>query len=251
MNVCKTHFLNMIINGKVEDYVHWKLIRYSKGSFPGPNLQVSLRGNKLSLSGDPDYEGLIGCIFVNMIPEGEYLVKGTIISYKDLSSDFSSIGFPLEMKSEKRVFKLQLNEKMSKTDLEKLYSLFNYGYFMLSIMPTEGSSLSLKTKTKLPKPSVEKTDAAPKFCKAKLQLEDKNRALQLIPCVTPELTEKISSFSKITVENEFIIEKLILPENKDSLPSSELRVKSKRRGVLRRLINVDGKVYEFAHRFVG
>lgn len=62
------HFTSKLALGKPDDAVHQRLVKYSKGDFDGPVIELAVRGKTLTMNGSPEYEDAIGWILASLAP---------------------------------------------------------------------------------------------------------------------------------------------------------------------------------------
>ncbi len=215
------------------------MVKYGRGTFKGPSAVATLRGRTLYLSSDFGYENLLGWLFARFTPDEKYKVAGKILCYEDATKKLETLGLPLQGKRVKGVFEYQVKEELDKDTLVKLYELAMKPVFFVFI-DARSSEGQLKTKKKFPQPTLEKTTID--FCKVRVPLSNKlldTLAKELIPDFEVKFP-----FKKLLLKNTFKIEEIVLPENKEGLTPRQLRLLSKRKGVLIREVEVDGKAFK-------
>ncbi|MFX0138458.1 MAG: hypothetical protein ACFFDN_32750, partial [Candidatus Hodarchaeota archaeon] len=157
------HFLNKIIKGQVDDAVHRRFIKFSKGLFMngGPILLAKLAKNKvLSLNGSFEYEDLIGGFASNHLPDGNYKLNGVIYTqprapFTECEALTNSLGLKGNWEQGKRDLRklhlLNVNEEKTNSDIKEIYSnLSELCILFLNITPKSGKAWKLTTKDKIP-----------------------------------------------------------------------------------------------------
>ncbi|MHA1299611.1 MAG: hypothetical protein ACTSO9_09270 [Candidatus Helarchaeota archaeon] len=276
------HFLNKIIKGQIDDSVHRRFIKFSKGLFMngGPVLQAKLAKNgSLSLNGSYEYEDLIGEFVSNLLPNGNYYVKGTIytqprVHLKECEPIASAIDLGGSWEKGKRDLKnlylLSVNEEKTNSQIKKIYSeLSAFCTSLLTITPQSGKVWKLTTKDKIPSLKKKQDEPMPKCkpdkaekCKYLSFCEKNgiciNDRIGFVKVKTNKLDEKgikmfkdfflsdfngnmPEKFSELVIANQYMIEGFIEPPNKDDLSPKELREQILKKGYINRILLVDEK----------
>jgi hypothetical protein len=243
------HFISKIALGKPDEAVHWRLIKYSKGEFEGGVIEAKVKGTLLTIGGSPEYEDLVGGILAEHAPDQlEFRVSGTIRSKKDQSDLLVSIGLDAEMKQKKgkETYEAKLADKtISTKTLRDIYSkLMDDCSILLTVKPTSGGKeWSMSTKKEYPRPPTKGELKAPdtEFCKAVLPVTDEIMKGVLSAVIPDFKNEFQTKFKQMRVANSYRINEIVLPDEKEKLDYSKIRTKAKRKGVLTRKIEVDGK----------
>ncbi|NVM00713.1 MAG: hypothetical protein HWN67_00135 [Candidatus Helarchaeota archaeon] len=157
------HFLNKIIKGQIDDAVHRKFIKFSKGLFMngGPVLLAKLAKNKiLSLNASFDYEDLIGEFTTNHLPDGNYKLNGVIytqprVPLTDCEALANSLGLNGNWERGKRDLRnlhlLNINEEKLNSEIKEIYpKLSEFCTLLLNITPISGKAWKFTTKDKIP-----------------------------------------------------------------------------------------------------
>ena len=63
--------------------VHSHFVRYSKGYFDGPALQIIRRGKTLSIKASPEYEDILGYLVTINIDSDSIEADGTFFAFDD------------------------------------------------------------------------------------------------------------------------------------------------------------------------
>lgn len=277
------HFLTKIIQNEPDPSVHRRFIKFSKGEYPngGPILRIKATKSKnLSINGSFEYEDLIGFFIACNLPEGSYLVGGNIYTQprveldwiqKDLEELSLENGWKPGKRDLKKLMVRPMNENLAPKEIFQMYEKLSSNCFLLlTITPEKGKDWAFKTNDKIPplkktfgkidpyeecKPdkrikckdadSCEKsgiciTDRT-KFFRVKTgSLKDFTNFFELILPDFPELNQ---DFSELLIVNQYTIDELIFPENKETISAHELREKIKKVGFIERIVYLDEKKY--------
>ncbi|MHA1409873.1 MAG: hypothetical protein ACTSQY_06150 [Candidatus Odinarchaeia archaeon] len=244
-----THFINKIINGTIDEDVKIGLIKFSKGTFPGPRITLKISSKKISILADYEYSTFLQKLFIYSVTSNSFKVKGTIFTKKDVSSELSFLQSTTKGKS-KSLFTYKFEGLFEK---EQLFNILNSGELyasLLNITSTDNTVTSLKTKSRIPKPTFEKSTKPPSFIKVNIAGQDLSvEPINLIKIILPDLPSDQTKIKRITVDNEFVVNQLIFPEDKSKLSSAELRMKVQRKGILKRKMTLDGVSIEKEYPF--
>lgn len=246
------HFLTKLMEGNTDRDVHRRMVKYSKGIFPGPRLGATFRGKTLRLYGDFEYESLIGSLFLWNTNIENFQVSGKIFSRENRSDALNELGVSASVKKSKQLYEARLKQiNMNGDNLRKLYAYLDGCFLLLSLMPLSGKG-QLKTKTKIPKPSVEEPEKKPSFCSAIIPVSDANDILEkLIHSAAPDFRNNANiPFSSFELKNYYEISEIVLPENRGELSTKEIRLKALRKGNLRRNLKIDENTVERVFSFV-
>ncbi len=238
--------------------IHRRFVKYSKGVFPGPSLKIKITKPKITIKASFDYDDALLSIAIQSVTTKTLQVSGSIISGEDFAPILKENNFPadfkvVESKGQARNFKVEIKEEveLSKESLQKsLPDLFKNCYVLLSFVSKE-SDVSYKCKSKPPTPSKKdpgEDDPEKRIGFATLTIANKPEMLKLIKeLLIPEENVVISNPKEIMIENNYEIEDLEIPKNEKD--SKLIRIKTKRKGKLKRMITVDGKEYSFQYDF--
>ena len=249
-----------IINGAPDDYTHAKLVKYGIGSHPGPRIKLTLSKPSIKFKADLDMEKDILKGYNRGAPEGSHKVKGMIITYVDLTSEYGSLNMPIEWKKSKGkgtpVFKAKIDEV---APLEDIKALFEFDdpttFYLLSLNPRDGSKpWKVTTKTSFPKggpkeEDKEKGEKDPVFTKG--ALGNTPELLEyILDTYIPDAKDKMGPKTKnIMIRNNLEILDIEIPDD-PSLSFSEKRRLAKKRGKLIRSISIDDENYTFEYEFL-
>jgi len=247
------HFLTKLLKGKMDESVHRAFIRYGRGDYDGPALEISVaRNGNIRVRSTHQYQDLVASSFVKASTSDTVAVSGIILSYNPLDEVLAELGIEAPSFTPKRATRLyqtSLSGKFNRDQLIPLYDrIAEKAYVFCDLTGDKG--WSHRTKKTLPSPrKIIPLEEQLKFSSTKVPpsssfLED------LIAQLAPDFQESIpSSFTKLRITNQYLIDELVFPPDRDKLTSSELRLKTKRKGRLQRTLQVDGKQFTLEHEF--
>ncbi|MHA2213837.1 MAG: hypothetical protein ACW992_11815, partial [Candidatus Thorarchaeota archaeon] len=95
------NWLNKIITGEADEFVHAKLLKYGIGEHPGPRLILTISRARIAFKADLDLEKILVRGYLHGAPAGTQKVKGMVISYSDRREAFAEQPVPLYWKKSK------------------------------------------------------------------------------------------------------------------------------------------------------
>lgn len=243
------HFTSKVALGKADETAHRRLVKYSKGEFEGPIIEVNVKGETLAINGSPEYEDLIGWILAHHAPDLlEFRVSGRVKCVEDQTEVLRNAGLDIQMRKAKgkATYEAEFSDNVMLTKtLRDVYSkLAGECLILLTVKPiSAGRGWNMSTKKDYPRPPTKGEFKGPRtdFCKAILPVSDQLTKGVLLD-VVPDFEDEIQgSFKQLKVENYYRINEVVLPEGKERLSFTEIRLNAKRKGVLFRKVTVDGK----------
>jgi len=227
-------FIKKIFDNRADNLVHNQFVRFGKGDYKGRAALNLWKTGKIKLSGSYEYTN----DFVLFASEFQVKFSGIIFSKEQLG-----------LEGEKKKSGLYVYE-VSGLDKEKIEEIADKAYYML--LDCEGE-VSLKMKKKLPKPGKgggAKIDD--RFCVLESELDTWQKIKEAF-CWDVD-------GKRIKISHEYIIQDLVMPKPqelkipdgcqnserilKDEKDFAVIREKTKRKGILVRKIEVDGRVEE-------
>jgi len=209
-------FIKKIFTGKVDSLVHNQFVRFGKGIYKGRAAISLWKTGRIKLSGSYEYAN----DFVLLASEFNVKFSGLILSRESLG-----------LENEKKKSGLYVYE-VSGLEKEKIKEIADRVYYML--LDCEGE-VSLKMKKKLPKPGKsEEKKIDDKFCVLETSI-DKWQKIKEAFCWDVD-------GKRIKISHEYNIEEIVIPE--DEKNPEEMRLKARRKGILLRKIEVDGRIEE-------
>ncbi len=247
-----------IINGKADEFVHAKLLKYGIGEHPGPRTFLKFSKARITFKADLDMEKILIKAYLAGVPEGIHKIKGLIVTYEDRREETAKLTMPVMWKVSKgkgaTTYKAKLNEAAPLSDIKGLIALDDpTTFFLISLNPkSSGTPWKVTMKTSFPKggPSDdEESEKDPVFCKGALENSDMMMEFlskELFPDVSDMITPKTKS---LEIRQTIVIDDIEIPDD-TSLSFKEKRKLAKKRGRLLRKITIDGKDYENEHPFL-
>lgn len=237
------HWLARLVNGLYDEGLHRRFVKYSAGNFSGPRLEVSIRGGSVTLRGDLGYEDLIGWFVVRLLGDDESCDVSGVALGKTCAEMFEKCGGKVESKGE--VYKVKVNSSFRAGELRRIYDEYSDECTLLfSIKTARGASVKCKTRIDwMASLGGEEGGEDINFCVGRVKVEGDALKVLLEQAVPDFLDVIPHDFKRLLVANEFTIEKLIPPEGMEGLTARELRVMSKRKGKVKRTVDVDGKSF--------
>jgi len=205
-----------IFGGKVSEASHRQFIRFGKGEYGGRallGLWITASGVKVKSS----FEFANDFVFfvANLV---DVSFNGTIWSKDELQ------GLSGKKKEGKWIYEVKnLSSSQIKNLLEKAY------YFLLNC---EGNGVKLKIKAKLPKPGKGEDKVDEKFCQMELDSKYYKQAKEDFFWDMPE-------GKKISIRHKYVIKEIVFPKGEKDF--AKIRETAKRKGIIIRTADVDGK----------
>lgn len=217
------HYIKDLFEGKETEHAHEKFIRYSKGNFTGPLINIKISKSSIKLNSSFHLVDEILTLMADHHGNEEIEIKGTLSWNKDLAPDLAKIGIKyLKVVKARGIFNYTLlNTVKFKEFVDNLGD-----YYILINFKTDESKLS--TKPKLPKPNKEITAD---FCKTIFPGSMAKRILGEFAFDVPKTAKDIK------IRHEIVIEDIDLPQVSSF---DEARRLAKRIGKLKRYISIDG-----------
>lgn len=253
-------WVTKIIDGTHDEFTHARLVKYGIGRHPGPRTKLTLSKPSIKFKADLDQEKVVLRGYIKGAPAGSHKVKGMIITYSDLTSEYGQLNMPLTWKKSKGkgipVFKAKVDEVAPLDDIKALIELDDpTTFYLLSLHPIDGTKpWKIATKTSFPKggpkeEDKEKVEKDPVFTKG--ALGNTPEVLEyILDALVPDLRDKIGPKTKnIMIRNNLIIEDIEIPDD-PSLSFSEKRRLAKKRGKLLRVATIDGEDYTLEYDFL-
>ncbi len=247
------HHILKILRGTTDEAVHRTFLRYGKGDYDGPAAEFSItKAGKVKVKSNYQFQDFFASIFLKIVPVDSLTVSGIILGYEPLDDAIASLGItsPFTRKKRTQLYQTTLSGTYPKNQLVSLYEQVGEIAFLLCTLSAETGWLH-KSKTKLPSAQKEMpVEDQLKFSRTTVPAGF-NFLEELIPLLVPDFEEKLpSSFSSLRLVNIYLIDELVFPENHEHLSSTELRLKTKRKGRLHRTLTVDDIDFQHEHPFI-
>jgi len=228
--------ITKIFSGISDDAVHNDFVKFSKGVFENRYLLEGKRQKeKWSIK--------TGAEFANFLVRkclenfgGDVEVKGAIICTRDIKEDLD-----FEIKNVKNymgIKQFQINSKIAAGSILNLMDKYPRAFFALTFS-IENCNLKIKAKPpKSGKPG-KKGEEEPKadFCSLKTNNSE----------IVSDLFFDFPDFKEIKIKHTVEIKEIEIP--KDTKTPEEMREKAVRKGVIKRIVNVDGESKESEKEF--
>ena len=235
------HFIREIFRGNQDrEYIHRKFVRYGRGRFEGPVIRIRNSGNQLKVNASEDYVNILGEILTKNSTQS-FNVSGNIISRDNIEGLLSELGIPIEKATGKKgLFTLNLKGTIPAENLSRLYSELKGSHIFLDLTSSDKNS-RLKTKKRLPRLGSEPDQ---NFCSA---IFDSSLTDAIMNEICFDIDVK--DFEEIKISHRYIIKELLIPEEyRDNLALA--RIYSKRKGIIKRFVEIDGRKTEIEHEFI-
>ncbi len=197
------HFIKEIFQGNQgQEHIHRKFVRYGRGEFKGPAIDIKNSGRILKVSASDEYVNVLGEILTGKSTQN-FNFSGDIISRDNIETLISGFGVTI-MKSAKKkgVYTFKVAGSLPAKNLSKIYSGLESAYIFMDL-DSPGSNLNLKTKKKLPKPG---SGADIKFCSATLDSALTNAVMEGI-CFDADAKD----FKEIKISHRYIVKEILIP----------------------------------------
>lgn len=220
--------IKQIFDGNVEEISHFEFTKYGKGTFSGKYLvECKKQKDKWAIKTSAEFANF----FVRKCLEkasGDVKVKGAIVATFNVADEAD---FPIErIKQFMGIKQALVNTTVSPEKILNLMDKYPKAFFALSFS-VEGCDLKIKAKApKSAKPS-SKGDKGPATDFCSLKTSDKE--------IAEDLLFDVGEFSKAAVNHTLIINQIILPKGEED--PVKIRELAKRKGMLIRELDVDGK----------
>lgn len=220
------HYIKDIFASKATEHAHDKFVRYSKGVFVGPLLNVRLSKTNFKLSGSFHFVDEFLEYIAKAIGNKEVHVKGTLIWNSDLSVELASLGIKYSKVSKSRgIFKYQLENDVNIKDFVNVMGKY---HLLINI---KSEDISMTTKNSFPKPNKEFTAD---FCKLALPVEMAKEVLSEFA-----FDVKFDGIKTLKISHEIIVNDIKLPEDAPDFETA--RREARRIGNIKRVVEVNGE----------
>jgi hypothetical protein len=217
------HYIRQFFTGDVEGWVHDLFTRYGRGDFLGPVCEAEVK-KSVKFKGSFEYISAFGEAVCSI---GEDLsVDGGLFSKEDFRPMLDGLGVDYSDKSKpkKGAYAVEINGVYPSS---VVYDIFSRAPYAQPFLNLKCGKASLKCKKKPPKPGKDKD----------LSFMGGEVPLDALPNLKDILFD-VGDFTKVKVENTFIIERLIIPPG---LSPDKARLDAKRAGKIKRVVIADEK----------
>lgn len=245
------HFLSKILRGTIDESVHRAFLRYGKGEYTGPAAQVAItRAGKVKVRSTYLYQDLIASVFLKLVPIDTISISGIVLGYTELDEELSALGMdaePFKKKPRTQLFQSKIRGEYSVKKATSLYDDIGENAYIFCNLTTNLAWMH-KSKNKIPSAQKEAPiEERIKFSSTNIPAGTEF-VTNLLQELTPDFLNDIpSKFTSLLIENTYQIQDLVFPPEKSKLTSKEIRLKTKRSGILHRKLIVDDSEFTRKH----
>ncbi len=220
--------MKKIFGGIFDNEVHVAFLRFGRGQYKNKYLLHGKRQAKnWAVKTGAEYTNFLVRSCLGKI-DGYVAIRGVIVSTLDLKNE---IEFEIKKVSNfQGVRKYIIDIEVEPSKILDLMNKYPKGFFALSF---KGEGFVLKIKAKAPKngkPGKDDKKPVADFCS--LKTEDR--------AIIDELFFGVGDFQEISISHEIDVTDIIYPADIENLKPIEIRELAKRKGVIKRDIDVDG-----------
>ncbi len=217
-----------IFEGVVNDNMHATFLKFGRGKYEHRYMiEGKKQPKKWAIKTNAEYSNFLVRQCLEKINRN-IDIKGVIISTSDLREE---IEFDIKKVSNfQGVRKNIIETNVEPSQILELMDKHPKIFFALSF---SGDDFVLKIKPKAPKsgkPGKDSEKPVVDFCS--LKTEDQN--------IVDELFFGFKDFKEISIDHIINVTNIVYPDNLDELKPTEVREFSKRKGIIKRISNVDG-----------
>ena len=217
-----------IFEGVFDNEVHTSFLKFGRGKYENRYLVEGKRqAKKWAIKTSAEYANFLVKRCLEKI-DGRVEIKGIIISTSNLKDE---IGFDVKKVSNfQGVKKNIIDTEIEPSQILELINKYPKVFFALSF---SGKDFILKIKAKTPKggkPGKDNEKPVVDFCA--LKTEDK--------LIVDELCFDIENFKEVSINHTINVTDIVYPNNIGGLKPTEVRELSKRKGIIKRIVNIDG-----------
>jgi hypothetical protein len=226
------YFIKKIIEGKTDELCHRQFTRFGKGQFEGRTVLNVKKSKSIKVRGS--FEN-INDIISFLSSFNDLNVNGKIISRQPvdeiiIKAGLNIINTSLKKSAGKRIYEYDIDGILKKdygVEIQK------HSYFILLNIE---SPVVLKCKKKLPKPSTKAFKVDDKFFNLELPLS-------LTEKFTNEFLFDVNEpWKKIIIKHNYNIESIIIPKELEKEGDFEkIRLLAKKKGIIKRIMQINGK----------
>jgi len=224
------NFIKKIFEGKTDNLVHKQFKRFGKGTYENRAVvEIKKSKNSVKIKTSFEFAEDFARFLANTIKE-KTKVSGGIITKKDIRGE---LDFEVQMKQFAGVKTFLLDNEIGKDSLNNIFSKFSDALFLLSFSTDYGI---LKVKVKNPKAAKPGKDKEVKADFCTFITNDINFVREFAFDVN-------ENFSELKLNHTFIINELIV-NDKDRYNPAMARENAARKGKIKRIMDIDGKITE-------
>ena len=237
------NFIKKIFENKIDEDVHRQFTKFGPGTFENKALlDITLTAKAVKIKSSPEFANEFVKLVAEKLGENSTKVTGAIVSTRKLNEEpeFSKILENAEVKQFQGVKRFLISEEMTGTQILNFLEKTPNSFFGLTFNVDD---IKLKIKPKAPKSAKPgKGDDKPKADFCTLTYPEKD----ILEDYAFDIKD---SFKKAFILHTIQITEIIVPEEyKDNF--AQARIHAKRKGILTRKIEVDGKQSESKTEFL-
>ncbi|MEC8339531.1 MAG: hypothetical protein VXZ40_02810 [Nanoarchaeota archaeon] len=222
------HYIKDIFEGNITEHAHNKFVRYSKGSFVGPLVNIKAMSSGVKVSASFHFVDELLMLATQVIGNRQVHVKGSLVWNSDLGRELEDLGIKYSKVTKSRgIFKYVLDNEVP---FKEFVNTFGSYHLLLTVKEDD---LTFVTKSSFPKPNKE---FGPDFVKAKFPKDFAEKIMGEFAFDCPLKTKEIKISHHINIDD------IELP--KDSKNFEEARKLAIRKGSIIRITEIDGESKE-------
>lgn len=219
------HYIRGLFEGKVEDWVHERFVRYGRGGFEAAIFSVKKTGKGVKVSASWEYAGAL--VEVLAFAGGIIEVKGSVYARRDISGALKDF---LSVSKEKKKRGLYSADVSGELDADAFKGLSGMIPDALILADASCGRNRVKCKKKPPKPGSGLDES---FCSADYVGELLGRLREEF------LFDVAGEFTEARASHRYVIAELVAPAGVSD--PARIRVEAKRKGTIERTLVVDGR----------
>ena len=230
--------IRKVFDGEFDEEVHSGFLKFGRGDYKYKFLiEVKKQKDKWAIKTSAEFSNFLVKRCLEKISGEVVAIKGIIVTTKKLED--GEIGFEIKKRSNfQGIRKLQIDIEIEPSKILELMEKYPRMFFALSF---KGQDFDLKIKAKAPKsgkPGKEDGEV-PKADFCSLKTPNKELVKELLFDI-----QDMDNFKEININHLLQVKEIVYPKDVASLKPEEIRENSKRKGVLIRNIEIDGKSRE-------
>lgn len=234
--------IKKIFEGESDEEIHSHFLKFSRGDFKNRYLiEVKRQKDKWGIKTSAEFANFLVRQCLEKVEEGKIAMKGIIVSTIDLRDE---IRFEIKKRSNfQGIRKIEIDTEITANEILDLMNRFPRVFFALSFTAQD---FQLKIKAKAPKSGKpgKKGEEGPRADFCSLKTPDEEIVKELLFDVD------LDSIQEVRVNHTIKVEKIVYPENMESMKPEEVREQSKRGGVIVRSLVVNGIKKTSEHEFL-
>lgn len=220
--------IKKVFDGAFDDSVHVAFLRFGRGEYKNKYLIEGKRqAKKWAIKAGAEYANDLVKLCLGKTSE-PVEIKGVIVSTLDLRDE---INFEIKKVSNfQGVRKHVIDSEINPSEILELIDKYPKAFFALSF---KGDGFVLKIKPKAPKAEKkpkEGEELSVDFCSFKTDNKED----------ISELFFGVGDFNEVFINHTINVNDIIYPSNMSELKPTEIRELAKRKGIVKRIVNLDG-----------